>query len=87
MWIVNFRRAAAAGDLCSVQRLLGDGEIDVNCRGKNGATALHKAAEHGRASVIRFLGRQNAAIDSMGGIFGGTALHHGGLLQKYLVNE
>ena len=39
---VNFRRAAAAGDLGTVQRLIDEESVDINCAGRNGATALHK---------------------------------------------
>ena len=39
---VNFRRAAAAGDLGTVQRLIDEEKVDINCAGRNGATALHK---------------------------------------------
>ena len=77
-YLVSFRRAAAAGDLSTVQRLVDNDNINVDCAGKNGATALHKAAEHGRSSVIRFLGRKNASINLTGGIFGGTPLQHAG---------
>ena len=41
----------------------------------------NKAAEHGRASVIRYLGRKNADVNMRGGMFGGTPLQNAGKLQ------
>ena len=41
--LVKLRRAAAAGDLSTVQHLVEEIGVDPNIAAKNGATALHKA--------------------------------------------
>ena len=74
--IVAFRRAAASGDLSTVQRLVDEQNISVNCAGRNGVTALHKAAENSQISIIRFLARRGADLSPVGGVLGGTPLHH-----------
>ena len=38
---------------------------------------LFQAAEHARISIIRFLGRRQANLNPVGGVLGGTPLHHG----------
>ena len=63
--------------LLTLRRLVEE-KVDINCSGKNGSTAIHKAAEHGRSSVIRFLARKNVNLNAKGGIFGGSPLHHAG---------
>ena len=44
--------------------------ISVNCAGRNGVTALHKAAENSQISIIRFLARRGANLNPVGGILG-----------------
>lgn len=75
-FLVAFRRAAASGDLSTVQRLVDEQDISVNCAGRNGVTALHKAAENSQISIIRFLARRGAHLSPVGGVLGGTPLHH-----------
>ncbi|CBY08155.1 unnamed protein product [Oikopleura dioica] len=73
---VSLRRASAAGDLSEVVRLVESESAEINGRGKTGWSALHKAAEHGQAKVIRYLCRKGADVNCTGGLFDGTPLHH-----------
>ena len=73
---MSLRRASASGDLSEVVRLVESESAEVNGRGKTGWSALHKAAEHGQAKVIRYLCRKGADVNCTGGLFDGTPLHH-----------
>ena len=73
---MSLRRASASGDLSEVIRLVETEKTEINGRGKTGWSALHKAAEHGQAKVIRYLCRKGAEVNCSGGLFDGTPLHH-----------
>jgi ankyrin repeat protein len=69
---MELHRAAADGHTDAVQDLLC--KVYVNATDDDHHTALHKAAEHGRTSVVRLLLRRGAAVD-FGALRGCTALH------------
>lgn len=58
----DWRRAAIAGDLPRIERLLAQG-VDVDARDKYGQTALMLAAMHGRAEVARVLVDHGGDLD------------------------
>ena len=57
----RFLRPPSSGDLASVEDLLAQGE-DVNCRGAQNRTPLHRAVGKGHNAVVQQLIRQGADL-------------------------
>eukprot|EP00968_Pinguiococcus_pyrenoidosus_P017053 scaffold1659_cov255-Pinguiococcus_pyrenoidosus.AAC.52 len=51
----RLHKAAVEGNINSLKDCLEVDDIDVNCPGANGRTALHRAAGKNRADVVFFL--------------------------------
>jgi hypothetical protein len=66
-----------AGDIASVEDLLAQGE-DVNCRGAQNRTPLHRAVGKGHNAVVSMLIKQGADL---------TMLDQGGLTPLYVARH
>ena len=71
--IGSIQKAAKAGDLFMVQRLLGEG-VDVNDAAEDSATPLHWAVAWGRDAVVDFLLDRGADVNAKDDE-GNTPLH------------
>jgi hypothetical protein len=69
---LEFFRAAKAGDLPGVQKLLATDAALVTVRDEDGATALHHAAYSGHQELARYLVEQGADVNARDGRFDAT---------------
>ena len=67
----ELRRAASAGDVAAVERLLAAG-APVDAANAYGATALLMAADRGRLEVVRLLLARGADVDLKDSYYGGS---------------
>ncbi|KAM4828467.1 uncharacterized protein RHO17_025541 isoform 2-T2 [Thomomys bottae] len=63
----KMHKAASAGDVAKVRKMLSRGKIDVNDRDKNHRTALHYACAYGHPEVVTLLMEMNCDIDAYDG--------------------
>ena len=59
-----FHHASARDDRSTMDTLLSEADVDVNCKDKNGRTAILNAIEKGNAPMVGFLLSRNASLDS-----------------------
>ncbi|XP_069846776.1 ankyrin repeat domain-containing protein 62-like isoform X1 [Dipodomys merriami] len=59
----KMHKAASAGDVDKVRRMLHRGKIDVNAKDKNNRSALHYACAYGHPEVVTLLMEMNCDID------------------------
>jgi hypothetical protein len=69
---LEFFRAAKAGDLSGVQKLVAADAALVSVRDDDGATALHHAAYSGHQELARYLVEQGADVNVRDGRFDAT---------------
>lgn len=69
----ELRRAASAGDLTKVKKLL-DAGVDVNAANRYGGTALAFAADKGHAAVVDLLLERGANVNAEDTFYGSTPL-------------
>jgi len=70
----QLKSAAKSGDVGRVSELLSKGEVNLDCRDRNGSTPLHHAAGQGQIAVLKLLCRKGASVGTQNKE-GQTALH------------
>jgi len=61
----DLHRAAHCGDVETVEKLVGDGNADIDLQDLAGFTALHHAAKHGHNKIVMHLVNARASLDKL----------------------